>query len=265
VFQEGNQRGGNRHYLTWRHVHVVHLLGWLDGKLAHVPYGNQFLSQFTFLVYRCGRLGNHMSAFFNRRQVFNITGDLAVDYLAVRRFDKAVVVGTGIGGQGVDQADVRTFRGFDGTHTAIVGRVHVAHFKTGPLAGQTTWPQRRDAALVGDFRQRVVLIHKLGQLAGAEELFHGSGNRLGVDQVLGHQPFALHNRETFLDCTLDPDETNAELVFSHLAHRADAAVAEVVNVVHNAFAIANGNQGAHNVDNILTRRNLPLLHGQGGD
>ena len=65
--------------------------------------------------------------------------------------------------------------------------VYVAHFEACSFTGQTARAQGRYTALVGNFRQRVVLVHKLGQLARTEELFNRSGNRLGVDQVLGHR------------------------------------------------------------------------------
>ena len=93
----------------------------------------------------------------------------------VGAFDEAVLVDAGKGRQRVDQTDVRTFRRLDRADTAIMGRMHVAHFEAGALAGQTARPKGRQTALVGDFRQRIGLIHKLRQLAGAEELTHRGG------------------------------------------------------------------------------------------
>ena len=52
-----------------------------------------------------------------------------------------------------------------------MGDVHVAHFKASALAGQAARAKSRHAALVGDFRQRVGLVHELRQLRRAEELF----------------------------------------------------------------------------------------------
>jgi len=68
----------------------------------------------------------------------------------------------------------------DRADAAVVRRVHVAHFETGALARQAARPERREAALVGDFGQRIGLIHELRKLRGAEELAHRRGRRLGV-------------------------------------------------------------------------------------
>ena len=47
-----------------------------------------------------------------------------------------------------------------------------------------------------------------------------------------------YTRHLFLDGALHADQADAELVFQQLAHRADAAVAEVIDVVHRADALA---------------------------
>ena len=53
---------------------------------------------------------------------------------------------------------------------AVVGVVHVANLEAGAVTGQTAGAQGRQTALMGQFRQRVGLIHKLRQRRGAEEL-----------------------------------------------------------------------------------------------
>ena len=77
-----------------------------------------------------------------------------------------------------------TLRGLDRTHPAVVAGVHVAHLQPGTLTGQTAGAQRRQPALVGQPRQRVVLVHELGELAGAEELLDRSDPRADFDQRL---------------------------------------------------------------------------------
>ena len=104
---------------------------------------------------------------------------------------------------------------------------------------------------MGHLGQRVVLVHELGQLAGAEELFHGCRHGLGIDQVLGHQALALGHGESLLDRAFHPHQTNAELVLGHLTHRTNTPVAQVVDVVNHALAVANINQGLEYVDNVL--------------
>src|SRR3546814_15825661 len=70
----------------------------------------------------------------------------------------------------VDQADVRTFRGFNRADAAIMGGVNVAHFKARAFTGKNARPERRHTTLVRDFGQRIGLIHEMGKLRGAEEL-----------------------------------------------------------------------------------------------
>ena len=85
----------------------------------------------------------------------------AVLYPAVGRLDEAVVVDASVAAQRRDQTNVWAFGGLDGTDTAVVRGVNVADFKSGALTRQTTRPKSRETALVGDFRERVRLIHEL--------------------------------------------------------------------------------------------------------
>src|SRR3546814_17278466 len=75
----------------------------------------------------------------------DLVGDLAVDDLAVRRLEEAVLVGPREHGQRVDQADVRAFRRLDRADAAVMGLMHVAHFEAGALAGQAARAKRGDA------------------------------------------------------------------------------------------------------------------------
>ena len=163
----------------------------------------------------------------------------AVLHLAVRRLDEAVVVDPRIAAQRGNQTDVRAFRRFNRADTAIVRRVNVADFESRALTRQTARPKSREAALVRDLRQRVGLIHELRQLRRSEELADGSHHRLGVHQVVRHgRGHFLVHAHLFLDGAFHADQADAELVLEQLAHRADAAVAEVIDVVHRADVLA---------------------------
>ncbi len=72
-----------------------------------------------------------------------------------------------------------------------MGRMHVAHFKTRTLAGQTARAEGGNAALVGNLGKRVGLVHELRQLAGTEKLLDCGTDGLGVDQVMRHQVVGL--------------------------------------------------------------------------
>ena len=104
--------------------------------------------------------------------------------LSVGRLNKAILVDTRIACQGVDQSDVGTLGSLDGTHSSVMGIVHVPNLKSGTVSRQTAGTQRRQTSLVGQLTQRIVLIHKLGQLGGTEKFLYGRCHRLDINQGL---------------------------------------------------------------------------------
>ncbi len=42
--------------------------------------------------------------------------------------------------------------------------MHIAHLKPGAIAGETARTQSRETADIGQLAERIVLIHKLGEL-----------------------------------------------------------------------------------------------------
>src|SRR5439155_19621262 len=85
----------------------------------------------------------------------NVVEDARVLHLAVGRLDEAVLVDAGKAAERADEADVRTFRRFNGADTAVVRRMYVAHFEASAFAGETTRPKRRETPLVRDLREGV--------------------------------------------------------------------------------------------------------------
>src|SRR5690606_34703521 len=83
------------------------------------------------------------------------------------------------------------------------------------------------------------------------EFLDRGSHRLGVDHVLRHQTFAVGHRQTLLHGTLDAHQAHAELVLGHLPHGADAAVAQVVDIVHGAEAVADLDQGLDHVHDVF--------------
>ena len=136
-----------------------------------------------------------------------------------------------VGRQRADQADVRAFRGLDRAHAAVVRRVDVTDFHAGAVAGQTARAQRGQAALVRQSGERVVLVHELRQLGGAEELLDRGHDRADVDQGLRRDRLDVLGRHALADHALHAGQARADLVLDELADGADAAVAEVVDVV----------------------------------
>ena len=96
VLQERNQRGCHRHYLAGGHVHILHAVGAGHDGFAFFAAGNQIAFQVAFLIHFGVGLRNHITAFFNGRQIVDFIGNLAVYHAAVRSFQEAVIVGAGI-------------------------------------------------------------------------------------------------------------------------------------------------------------------------
>jgi hypothetical protein len=164
-------------------------------------------------------------------EVVDLVGHLTGGHLAVRRLDEAERVDAPEGRQRADQADVRAFRGLDRAHPAVVARVHVADLEAGALAGQTTRAERRQAALVGQARQRVGLVHELAQLGGPEELLDAGHDRADVDQGLRRDRLDVLGGHPLADDALHAGQAQPDLVLDELADGAQAPVAEVVDVV----------------------------------
>ena len=57
-------------------------------------------------------------------------------------------------------------------------------------------------------------------------------------------------RQTFLDRALDAHQADAEHVLGHFADRTHAAVAEMVDVVDHAAAVADFGQHADDVEDV---------------
>ena len=185
-------------------------------------------------------LGDDVLLLLVGRQVADLVGDLAADHGAVRRLDEAVLVDPGVGGQGADQADVRALGRLDRAHAAVVRGVHVTDLEAGALTGQAAWPERGQAPLVGQARQRVVLVHELRQLRGAEELLDRGHDRADVDQRLRRDGLDVLGGHALAHDPLHARQADADLVLDQLADRADAAVGEVVLVVDAVGGLAVG-------------------------
>src|SRR2546427_2143423 len=166
------------------------------------------------------------------RRDFVVQRHTVVD-AAERGLYEAELVHLGVGGQVADEADVRTFPGLDRADAAVVAVVHVADVESGALARETTGAQRRETPLVRQLGQRVVLVHELRQLAGAEELLDRRDHRTRVDQRRRGDRVRITDRHALFDDSLHADEAHAELVLQQLADRPHPTVAEVVDVVRD--------------------------------
>ncbi len=89
--------------------------------------------------------------------------------------------------------------------------VYVTHFKAGTFTGEPTGAESRQTTLVGDFGQRVRLIHKLRKRIGAKECVDYRGNGFRVDQVDGCEDFIVAHVHPFADNTCHTVQPYPEL------------------------------------------------------
>ena len=172
-------------------------------------------------------------------EVAHIISDAMVFLIntAIRSLHETELVHTGIGSQGADQTDVRSFRGLNRAHTAVMGVMNIANLETCAFAGQAARAQGRQTALMGKLRQGVMLIHELGQLGGTEELLHRSHHRTDIDKSLGSDDIHILDSHALAHHTLHAGKTDAELVLQKFAHSTDTAVAQMVNIIGSTHFI----------------------------
>ncbi len=175
-------------------------------------------------------LADEVGAGFVAGDVRVVPGDRPLD-LAVGRLDEAVAVDPAEGRQRADEADVRAFGGLDRADATVVAVVDVADVEPGALAGEAARPEGRQAPLAGQLGQRIGLVHELAQLAAAEELLHRRHDGPDVDEGVRSGLVDLLDGHALADDALHAEQPNPEGVLDQLAVGADAAVAEVVDVV----------------------------------
>ena len=66
-----------------------------------------------------------------------------------------------------------------------------------------------------------------------------------------HQAFAFRHRKTLFNRTLNTNQTYTELILGHLTDRTDTTVAEVIDIINNAFTVADINETLKNRDDIF--------------
>ena len=135
--------------------------------------------------------------------------------------------------------------------------MHVTHFEAGTVAGETSGPQRGQAALMGQLGQRIDLVHELGELAAAKEIANDRREGFGIDELLrGHGLDALIEQgHAFFDQALGAGQADAALIGQQFAHRAHAPAAQVVDVVEAAFAFFEAQQIFGRADQVFLGQN----------
>ena len=109
--------------------------------------------------------------------------------------------------------------------------VNVSHFHARAVAREATGAEGRQAPLVGQAGQRVVLVHELTELGGSEELLDGGHDGADVDQRLGGDRVRLLGGHALANSPLHARQARADLPLDEFADGADATIGEVVDVV----------------------------------
>ena len=125
----------------------------------------------------------------------------------------------------VDSDTIRPMFGPSGVSIGQIGRSASGARREPRSRPLTRGPRARgrEAALVRDRRQRIRLVHELRELARPEELLDDRRDRLGVDQIVGHQRLDLLEAHALLDRSLHADQTDPVLVLEQLADDPHAA------------------------------------------
>ncbi len=234
VLEEGNERCGYRGNLCGRYVHELDFRRRNYREVSVLTGLDLVADEGAVVVEGRVALGYHLAFLNLGGEIYDVVVvevDTRVLDLAVRGLDEAEVVDLGVYAERADKTDVRAFRGLDRTETAVVGVVHVSHLESRALTRQTAGAEGRHTALVGDFGQRVGLVHELRQGVGAEEGVDDRRYRLGVDEVGGGEHLVVADVHALADGAAHAAEADAELVVELLAHGAHAAVRQVVDIV----------------------------------
>ena len=139
-----------------------------------------------------------------------------------------------------------------------MGVVNVAHLETGTLAGQTARTEGRETALVRYFGQRVGLVHELREGIRTEERVDDGRNGLGVNQVGRGEDFVVTDIHALANGAAHTGQTDGELIGKLLAHGSDAAVAQVVDVVHLCFRVNQLYEVLDNLRDVLARQHTDV-------
>ena len=94
------------------------------------------------------------------------------------------------------------------------------------------------------FGQRIDLVHELRKLAASEEITDDGRERFGIDQFLRRHRLdpLVEQGHALFDQTLGAGQADAALVGQQFAHGANAAAAQMVDIIQAAFALFEAQQ-----------------------
>ena len=228
VIEEGDERSGDGADLHRRYVDEVYILSIHDGEVRSVAALDLTVEERPVVTDIRSEL-RHRHILLSLGGVVLYAGLAEVGFttidLEVRSGEEAHVAHLGVDTEGGDQTDIGALRGLDRTETTVVGVVDVSHLKPCTITADTAGSESGETTLVGDLRQRIGLVHKLGQRVGPKEGIDHAADRLGIDQVNRGEDLIVPHIHTLTDRTGYASETDTKLLIELLTDGADAAVA----------------------------------------
>ena len=262
VLEERNQACRNRSNLHWRHVHKLNLVGSNHREVGIETRLNLGADKRTVVVERSVALCNNLAFLSLGSQINNIVVlevDNAVCHLTVRSLDKAKLINLCINAKRRNQADVRTFRGFNRTKTSVVSVVNVAHLETGTVTRQTARTKGTQTALVSDFGKRVGLVHELRQRISTKEGVDNRRNSLCINQVGRCEHFVVTHIHAFTNGASHTCQAHAKLIVELFANSAHTTVAQVVDIVDVGLAVNQADEILDNLNDIFASEHTNVV------
>ena len=234
VFQERNQCSSYRYDLLRGYVHVIDRFSWNQVDFtACSSCCHSEICKMSLRVQRFISLSNDLVFFIVSSQILDLICNSAgfFIYNTIRCFNKSVFVHDPVCCQGADQTDVRTFWSLDRTHSSIVRMMYISNLETSSFSGKSSRAQCGKSSLVGQFCQRVVLVHKLRQLRTSEKFFYCSSHRTNIHQSLRSDLRNVLCRHSFLDGTFHSGKSDTYLILQQFTNGTQSSVAQMVDII----------------------------------
>src|SRR6266404_5054417 len=147
-------------------------------------------------------------------KIFDLVRHAALFDLPIGCLDKTKLIDARESAHLADQANVRAFWRLDRTKAAVMGRMNVAHLKSGTLPTETSRTESRQTPLVRQFCERIRLIHELRKLRPAKEIPDNRTERFWINELLRCHPIDIdvEQRHAFFDQPLRASKTHAALI-----------------------------------------------------
>ncbi len=235
ILQKRNHRSCHRHNHPRTNIHIIGSIALNFHKTIAIPAVNLRVHKMALFVKGFIRLHHDEFVFHIGRHIDNLRSyhsSRLID-LSKRSLNKAIFVDPRKRRQIRNQANVRSFRGLNRTHAAIMAIVNVTNLKTGSISRKSTRSQSRKPPLVGQLGQRVRLIHKLRQLRQSKKLLNSRHNRPNVYQRLRcqHLQILRLKRHSLTNNPLQPRQSDPKLILQQLTNRPNAPISQMINII----------------------------------